>query len=145
MSTAEQTRSEATSARYAQHFTALKGELGGLGYFFKGTVLKRMMKCGQDRCACQHDPSKRHGPYFEWTYKAKGKTINKRLCPEEVPIYRAATQQYRKLKSLLARMEKLSRAALARLAKEDLQIPGAPAASSRTRFPGARSRKAKVG
>ena len=145
MSRAGQTRSETTSARYAQHFTELKGELSGLGYFFKGTVLKRMMKCGQDRCACQHDPSKRHGPYFEWTYKAKGKTINKRLRPEEVPLYRAATQQYRKLKSLLARMERLSRAALARLAQEDLQIPGATAANGRTRFPGTRSRTANVG
>ena len=79
MSRAGQTRSETTSARYAQHFTELKGELSGLGYFFKGTVLKRMMKCGQDRCACQHDPSKRHGPYFEWTYKANGKTVNVKL------------------------------------------------------------------
>lgn len=119
MSRTKPTRSQAASARYAQHFTALRGELGGLGYFFKGTVLKRMMKCGQDRCACHHDPSKRHGPYFEWTYKVKGKTINKRLRPEEVPLYQAATQQYRKLKLLLARMERLSRAALARLAKED--------------------------
>ena len=104
----------------AQRFDQLKRELEGLGYFCKGTVLKRMMKCGQDRCACHHDPSKRHGPYFEWTYKAQGKTINIRLRPQEAPVYRAARQQYRKLKSLLTRMERVSRTALARLAKKGL-------------------------
>jgi len=108
---------DATLATYARSFDKLKRELDELGYFCKGTVLKRMMKCGQHRCACHRDPSKRHGPYFEWTYKAKGKTINIRLRPEEVPVYRAATQRYRKLKVILARMDRLSRPALARMAK----------------------------
>jgi len=118
MDTTKPERSDALLARYAQSFEKLKQELDGLGYFCKGTVLKRMMKCGQHRCACHRDVSKRHGPYFEWTYKAKGKTINIRLHPEEVPVYRAATQQYRKLKSLLSRMERLSRPALARQIKK---------------------------
>lgn len=104
----------------AQRFDRLKRELDRLGYFCKGTLLKRRMKCGQHRCACHHDPSRRHGPYFEWTYKAQGKTINLRLRSEEVPVYRAATQQYRQLKSLLTRMERVSRTALARLAKKRL-------------------------
>lgn len=120
MSRIKPTDPDALLARHAQRFDLLKRELDGLGYFCKGTLLKRMMKCGQDRCACHHDPSKRHGPYFEWTYKAQGKTINLRLRSEEVPVYRAATQQYRKLKSLLTRMERVSRTALARLAKKRL-------------------------
>jgi hypothetical protein len=112
------TRTEILLAGYAQQFAGLKGELDELRYFCKGTVLKRMMKCGQKRCACHHDPAKRHGPYFEWTYKAKGKTVNVRLRPEEVPVYKAATQQYRTLKSSLIRMERLSRNAVARLAEK---------------------------
>ena len=120
MSRIKKTDPDALLAGDAQRFDQLKRELEGLGYFCKGTVLKRMMKCGQDRCACHHDPSKRHGPYFEWTYKAQGKTINIRLRPEEVPVYRAARQQYRKLKSLLTRMERVSHTALARLAKKRL-------------------------
>jgi hypothetical protein len=40
------------------------------------------MKCGQPQCACHRDPAKRHGPYFEWTYKAKGKTVNVKLSPQ---------------------------------------------------------------
>ncbi|HEY4960372.1 MAG TPA: DUF6788 family protein [Terriglobales bacterium] len=98
-----------TVDRYAQRFRELKREFQQLEYFCKGTVLKRMVKCGKAACACRHDPTKRHGPYFEWTYKAKGKTVNVKLTPEAAPTYRAASQQYRKLKSLLNRLERLSR------------------------------------
>jgi hypothetical protein len=99
-------------------FHQARQELLHLEYFLKGTVLKRMMKCGQPQCACHRDPSRRHGPYFEWTYKAKGKTVNMKLSPQAAPLFLAATKQHRKLKTVLSRMERLSRAALARLAKQ---------------------------
>ena len=102
----------------AQRFRQAQRELQRLDYFFKGTVLKRMMKCGQPQCACHRDPAKRHGPYFEWTYKANGKTVNVKLSPQAAPLYQAATKQHRKLKAILARMERLSRTALAQLAKQ---------------------------
>jgi hypothetical protein len=85
--------------------------------FCKGTVLKRMMKCGKVQCACASDPAKRHGPYFEITYKANGKTVNVKLSPEAAPLYRAAALQYRKLKVLLRRLEKLSQTILRQQAK----------------------------
>lgn len=107
---------DALLAEFANNFAGLKRELDQVSYFCKGTVLKRMMKCGQQRCACHQDPSKRHGPYFEWTYKEKGKTVNRRLRPEQVPIFEAAIQQYRKLQSVLKRMEQLSRDAVVQLA-----------------------------
>ena len=114
------THSNTLLAGFAQNFAGLKQELEKLTYFCKGTVLKRMMKCGQQRCACHQDPTKRHGPYFEWTYKEKGKTINRRLRPEEAPVYEAATQQYRQLRSILKRMEQVSRNAVLRLALNSL-------------------------
>jgi len=102
----------------AQRFRQARRELLQLGYFLKGTVLKRMMKCGRPQCACHHDPAKRHGPYFEWTYKANGKTVNVKLAAESAPLHKAATRQQRKLKAILARLERLSRTALAGLAKQ---------------------------
>lgn len=118
MKNTKHTRTDTLLAGYAQSFVVLKREFDEVRYFCKGTVLKRMMKCGQQRCGCHEDPTKRHGPYFEWTYKAKGKTVNVRLSPEEAPVYKAATQQYRKLKSLLIQMEGLSRKAILRLANK---------------------------
>ena len=101
----------------AQRFASLKQEVMQLDYFCKGTVLKRMMKCGNPQCACHRDPARRHGPYFECTYKVHNKTVNLKLYPEVTPLYRAATQQHRKLKSLLTRLERQSRVALDHLAK----------------------------
>lgn len=100
-----------------QRFHELKRDLDQLEYFCKGTVLKRMMKCGKVQCACASDPAKRHGPYFEITYKANGKTVNVKLSPEAAPLYRAAALQYRKLKVLLRRLEKLSQTILRQQAK----------------------------
>ena len=104
--------------RPTQHFRQARQELLQLEYFLKGTVSKRMMKCGQPNCACHRDASQRHGPYFEWTYKVKGKTVNVKLSPQAAPLYQAATKQHRKLKATLAKMERLSRTALAQLAKQ---------------------------
>jgi len=103
---------------YARRFQQLKAELAQIEYFSKGTLLTRMVKCGKPQCACRTKPSKRHGPYHEWTYKLQGKTVNVRLSPEAAPIYQAAAQQYRKLKSILNRLEKLSRQALDKLTKD---------------------------
>ena len=94
--------------RHTQRFRELRQGLEQIEYFCKGTVLKRMMKCGKAHCACASDPTKRHGPYFELTYKAKGKTVNVKLSPEAAPLYKAAAQQYHKLKTLLNRLDKLS-------------------------------------
>jgi hypothetical protein len=116
-------RSPRTADPYAQRFQELKAELAQIGYFSKGTVLTRRMKCGKPQCACHTQPAKRHGPYYEWTYKAQGKTVNVRLSKQAVPIYRRAARQYRKLKAILNRLEKLSRQALARSAKDATRHP----------------------
>jgi hypothetical protein len=62
--------------------------------------------------ACHRDPAKRHGPYFELTYKAKGTTVNVKLTSQSAAIYKAAAQQHRRVKRILNRLESLSRQAL---------------------------------
>jgi hypothetical protein len=112
------TAGDPTRSRFRQ----TQQQLQQVDYFLKGTVLKRMMKCGQPTCACHRDASRRHGPYFEWTYKLRGKTVSVKLSPQAAPLYQAATKQHRQLKVVLARMERLSRTALARLAKQAEKI-----------------------
>jgi hypothetical protein len=104
-------------ARHTHRFQELKRGLDQLECFCKGTVLKRMTKCGKAYCSCASDPAKRHGPYFELTYKVEGKTVNVRLSPEAAPLYQAASQQFRKLKALLTRLERLSKTILRLQAK----------------------------
>jgi hypothetical protein len=113
-------RSDARNApleRHTQRFLELRRGLEQIEYFCKGTVLKRMMKCGKAQCACATDASKRHGPYFELTYKANGKTVNVKLSREAAPLYKAAAQQYRKLKTILSHLDKLSKTILRHQAK----------------------------
>src|ERR1700686_2530541 len=102
----------ASLERQTRRFLELRRDLQQIECFCKGTVLKRMMKCGKAGWACASDAAKRHGPYFELTYKANGKTVNVKLAPEAVPLYRAAAQQYRKLKALLNCLDKLSKSIL---------------------------------
>jgi hypothetical protein len=101
----------------ADRFLDVKQELEKLQLFCKGTVLARMMKCGQPTCPCHKDAAKRHGPYWEWTYKSAAKTVNIRLSPAAGPIYHAAAQQHKQLKAILRRLETLSHTALAAAAK----------------------------
>ena len=117
MPTTHSSRSKTFNA-YAQRFQELKADLAQIEFFSKGTLLARMVRCGKPQCACGKDPSKRHGPYYEWTYKARGKTVTVRLAPAAAPFFRAAARQYRKLKTILNRMETLSRQALGKLAKD---------------------------
>ena len=76
-------------------------DLAGIGYFSKGTVLACMIKCENRNALAGADPNKRHGPYFEWTYKEQGKTVNVRLTAEAAPLFQAAAKQYKKIKSTL--------------------------------------------
>ncbi|MGH7268199.1 MAG: DUF6788 family protein [Candidatus Rokuibacteriota bacterium] len=103
--------------RYEAQFHALRAQLAELGFFCKGTVLERWMTCGKPTCACRTEPARRHGPYFEWTYKEAAKTVNVRLTPEAVAAYRAGTAEWRRLRRLLTRLESLSRRALSRQAR----------------------------
>lgn len=120
MNAPPKTRLAALIRSDAQRFERLKREILQLDYFCKGTLLKRRMKCGQKQCACHRDPAKRHGPYFACTYKLHNKTVTVSLRRDVVPLYRAAIQQSRRLKSLLQRMERLSRSALTHLVQQKL-------------------------
>jgi hypothetical protein len=76
-----------------------------------------MVRCGKPQCACGQDPAQRHGPYYEWTYKARGKIVTVRLAPQAAPFFRAAARQYPS-STILNRMETLSRYVLGKLAKD---------------------------
>ena len=66
----------ASLEHHTRRFLELRRGLEQIDYFSKGTVVKRIMKCGKAQCACASDATKRHGPYFELTYKANAKTVN---------------------------------------------------------------------
>jgi len=116
------THTDPVLERYQGQFEALRAEVATLGFFCKGTVLARRMRCGKATCACQSDPAHRHGPYFEWSHKVKGKTVSLHLQPEEALVYQEGTAQWQRLRTLLGRMENLSRRAIERKTKITNQL-----------------------
>ena len=64
-------------------YRQLQLTLSRIGYFRRGTLLKRFMPCGKPGCACQATPPRLHGPYYQWTRKVDWKTVTVRLSAEQ--------------------------------------------------------------
>ena len=54
------------------------------------------------------DPPIMHGPYYQWTYKIKGKTVTLRLSKAQAEQCRNWIRNHRQMKKLVRRMEVLS-------------------------------------
>jgi hypothetical protein len=93
-------------ARQAQQRIA--AELSAIDFALPGSIVERMMRCGQRRCRCKDDPPQLHGPYLQWTRKTNGKTVTKMLTPEQLDRYRDWLNNARRLRELTTELETLT-------------------------------------
>ena len=100
--------------RYQQ----LQHAITRIGYFRRGTLLKRFIACGKPGCACQASPPRLHGPYYQWTRKVDGKTVTVLLTREQADLLAGWIATGRQLEHIIAQMERLSMRATERLLKE---------------------------
>ena len=91
-----------------RRYEALKQQVSELGYLRRGSVMRRLTTCGKAGCACQADPPRLHGPYYQWTRKVKGKTVTVRLPERHSALFHEWIANARKLDVILAHMERLS-------------------------------------
>ena len=115
-----------------QTYQQLQHALGRVGYFRRGTLLKRFMPCGKPGCACQASPPRLHGPYYQWTRKVGGKTVTVRLTREQADLLAVWIATGRELDRIIAQMERLSLRATDRLLKK-LPSPTRKTPTVRTR------------
>ncbi|MBL0203094.1 MAG: hypothetical protein IPQ14_01875 [Candidatus Microthrix sp.] len=94
--------------QYQQQYEQLKAELVDIGFVCQGSVLERYTSCGNPNCRCQADPPQRHGPYWQWTRKVAAKTVTVRLSPEEAVLYQEWIDNNRRLRRIVADMDKVS-------------------------------------
>jgi hypothetical protein len=73
-----------------------------------GTLVVRAYECGKPRCRCHTSPAARHGPYAEWTRKIGGKTITRRLTPQQLADWQPLFDNAKKLRALLAELQELT-------------------------------------
>jgi hypothetical protein len=114
-----------TAARlqaYERRYRRLAAQLADIGYIAPGTLARRYNRCGKPNCACHADPPRLHGPYWHFTAKVDGKTVNRRLSQRQAEIYSQWIANDRQARTLLAQMRELTAKAadiiLAEAAKE---------------------------
>ena len=105
----------------------LKAQIASVGFICSGSVVRRYMPCGKPGCRCQGDPPKLHGPYWQYSHKVGGKTITRRLTPDQARLYQQWIANRRRIDQLLAQMEHVSTQAAEILLHNAAAAPSKPA------------------
>ena len=94
-------RATTSLADHERRYRELLDELTTIGYIRSGSLAPRYNYCGKPNCRCHGDPPKPHGPYYQWTAKVNGKTVNRRLTAREAEIYQEWINNDRRLRALI--------------------------------------------
>ncbi len=92
----------------ANEYQEIKRRILALGWARPGSVIRRFMPCGQPGCRCMAKPPQLHGPYYQWSHKVAGKTVSVRLSEDQARRAKEWAQNYKQLKRLLRRMERIA-------------------------------------
>lgn len=103
---------------YERRYRELADKLADIGYIASGSIALRPNRCGKENCACHADPPRLHGPYWQWTAKVNGKTVNRRLSEREAKLYSEWIANDRQVRGLLDQMRKVASRATEILMKE---------------------------
>ena len=93
---------------YERRYRELAHELAEIGFIAAGSVAPRYNRCGKPTCRCHGDPARLHGPYFQWTAKINGKTVNRRLTEDEATLYSEWIANNRRVRALITQMREVA-------------------------------------
>lgn len=91
-------------------YESAKAALADVGFICEGSLVERYTTCNNPNCRCA-DPARRHGPYYQLSWKEAGKTVSRLLSAEDAALYREWIANRRRLEVALATMKDLSRQA----------------------------------
>jgi hypothetical protein len=126
------TNTASDAKRLAHHQAELKrlaAQIAEVGFISPGTLVQRYTTCGNPDCRCAGDPPDLHGPYWHWSKAVAGKTINRTVSEEQVPLYQQWIANRRRLRQIIAEIEKVSEQATEILLK---QAPNGSARAGRS-------------
>jgi hypothetical protein len=106
-------------ASWGGRYQAIAPQVSEVGYIASGSVASRSTRCGKANCACRADPPRLHGPYWLFTAKVDGKTVNKTLSDREAQLYQQWIANDRALRALLAEMREVADEARAIILAEE--------------------------
>jgi hypothetical protein len=109
-------------ADYERRYRELLGEITEIGFIRSGSVASRYNYCGKANCRCHADPPQPHGPYFQWTAKVNGKTVNRRLSAREAELYREWIGNDRRLRALIDELRVLAEQATNLILEAEVRV-----------------------
>ena len=106
MTTAQQLAHRLDS--YQRGYDKLCREMAQIGPIKRGSIYRTYTGCGSPGCQCHRDPQARHGPYWFWTCRIRGKSVCRQLDGVVLKLHRQYTANYKKLKQILKKMESIT-------------------------------------
>jgi hypothetical protein len=107
---------------YHRRHRELAAQIAEIGIIASGSVTRRSTRFTSVACRCNADPPAPHGPYWQWTAKVSGKTVNNRLTTKEAKLYQAWVGNDRRIRGLLDQMRTVDAKAAEILLRE--VVPG---------------------
>ena len=122
----------------------LYADLSGVGDFRRGTLSAVFRKCGKPNCRCAQPGERRHGPQWNWTRWAGGKTVttHPRPGPELEKAQREAAQ-WERFRELTGQIEAVNEAICD--ARPPLAAPGETAPVPQGQKGGSSARSSRSG
>jgi len=96
---------EASLRRLEDRHRAVLAEVATLGLMLRGSIARRLTRCGNPGCRCHADPPMLHGPYYIWTRKVAGTTVTAQLKPEDAAFCQAWNRNMRQLDRAVRRLQ----------------------------------------
>ena len=93
-----------------------------LGFITAGSLARRYNRCGKPTCHCHSDPPQPHGPYWQWTAKVNGKTVNRRLTSNQAALYQQWIANDRRLRALVTDLRAIAAKATELIMKEAADV-----------------------
>ena len=94
-----------TATQMERKYQRLAARLAKLQVMVQGTITERTIERGD----ATPGEKKVYGPYYQWTFKDKGKTVTVNLAPDQAKEYQRAIDEHRKMESIVEEMRQLSR------------------------------------
>jgi Family of unknown function (DUF6788) len=89
----------------ARQIASELAKIARTGKILPGSITQRHTFCGRAGCACQADPPRPHGPYWQWTRKVKQKTISRWLGSSRGPEYKHWVENDHRVHELIRALE----------------------------------------
>ena len=91
-----------------QEYEQIKATIYDVGFIVEGSISRVYTRCGKKKCRCNENKELRHGPYYQLTWKKKGKTISRFLSNEMANLFKEWAENRNKLNLIVKKMNEIS-------------------------------------